>query len=69
MPDSSEAIPLLDRRQASLHIVDGNGYEPEAAEVQRCLRVGLLESPDMPLDESVAIMRALSDARRAWREA
>jgi predicted dehydrogenase len=31
----------------------------EAAEVARCIAAGLLESPAMPLDESVAIMRTM----------
>ncbi|HEX4430903.1 MAG TPA: Gfo/Idh/MocA family oxidoreductase [Frankiaceae bacterium] len=31
----------------------------EAAEVARCVAAGLLESPAMPLDESVAIMRTM----------
>ena len=31
----------------------------EADEVARCLREGLLESPLMPLDESVSIMETL----------
>ena len=37
----------------------GLGLHYEAAEVARCVRSGLLESPVMPLDESVAIMRTL----------
>jgi predicted dehydrogenase len=41
----------------------GNGYAHEALEVNRCLREGLLESPLMPLDESVALMGWL-DAMR-----
>jgi predicted dehydrogenase len=42
----------------------GNGLHHEAAEVGRCLREGLLESPVMPLDESVAIMETLDEIRR-----
>lgn len=41
-----------------------HGWNFEAAEVGRCLRAGLLESPTMPLDESVAIMRTLDEIRR-----
>ena len=37
----------------------GLGLHYEAAEVARCVRSGLLESPVMPLDESVAIMRTM----------
>lgn len=44
----------------------GNGYNYEAAEVGRCLREGLLESPTMPLDESLGIMRMLDLIRTQW---
>jgi predicted dehydrogenase len=40
------------------------GLRYEADEVARCLAEGLLESPGMPLDETVAIMRTM-DAVRA----
>lgn len=41
----------------------GNGYAHEALEVGRCLRAGLLESPLMPLSESVALMGWLDTMR------
>jgi predicted dehydrogenase len=44
--------------------VTGNGYGLEIAEVARCLRAGELESPLIPLDETVAILEILDDARR-----
>lgn len=37
----------------------GRGLWHQAAEVARCLREGLLESPFMPLDESVEIMKTM----------
>lgn len=43
-----------------------NGFEYEVREVARCLREGLLESPVLPLDESVAIMETLDQARAQW---
>jgi predicted dehydrogenase len=43
---------------------DGQGLRFQAVEVHRCLRAGLTESPDMPLDESCAIAGTL-DAIRA----
>jgi predicted dehydrogenase len=46
--------------------VAGNGYNYEAVEVMRCLREGRLESPGMPLDESLAIMRTLDGIRAQW---
>ena len=42
----------------------GNGYTHEAMEVGRCLRAGLRESPIVPLDESLAIMRVMDECRR-----
>jgi predicted dehydrogenase len=37
----------------------GRGYWHQADEVARCLREGLLESPLMPLDESISIMQTM----------
>lgn len=44
----------------------GNGYNYEAAEVGRCLRAGMKESPSMPLDETLAIMQTLDAIRAEW---
>jgi predicted dehydrogenase len=41
----------------------GLGYVHEAAEVVRCLREGLTESPVMPLDETVTVMRTMDEIR------
>lgn len=43
-----------------------NGYAFEAAEVARCLQAGALESPLMPLDESLTIMKTLDRCRAQW---
>jgi predicted dehydrogenase len=43
----------------------GNGYTHEALEVMRCLRAGDLESPQMPLDETVEIMHTIDRIRVA----
>jgi predicted dehydrogenase len=43
---------------------EGNGLRFEIAAVHRCLAAGLTESPDMALDESIALMTTL-DAIRA----
>ena len=40
---------------------EGRGMLYEADEVARCLREGLLESPAMPLDETIAIMRTIDE--------
>src|SRR4051794_50282 len=42
---------------------EGRGMQYEAAEVNRCLRKGLTESPLLPLDESLEIMGVLDEAR------
>jgi predicted dehydrogenase len=39
--------------------IPGNGYTFQAEEVARCLREGLLESPVLPLEESVQMMALL----------
>jgi predicted dehydrogenase len=44
----------------------GNGYETEAAEVGRCLRAGLRESPLVPLEDSLAVLRVVDAARRQF---
>lgn len=44
--------------------VEGNGLRFEAAEVGRCLRAGLTESPILPLEETVSIMETLDEVRR-----
>jgi dihydrodiol dehydrogenase / D-xylose 1-dehydrogenase (NADP) len=41
----------------------GNGMHFEADEIMRCLRAGEVESPLMPLDESVRIMETLDSIR------
>ena len=43
---------------------EGWGLRYQSDEVARCLREGLLESPLMPLEESISIM-ATMDAVRA----
>ncbi len=45
--------------------LDGHGYTYQAAEVARRVRAGEIESPLMPLDETVAIMRTLDTIRAA----
>ncbi len=47
----------------------GHGFSYEAEEVARCLRAGRTESPVMPLDGTLAVMRTLDAARAALRSA
>ncbi|MDQ2821912.1 MAG: Gfo/Idh/MocA family oxidoreductase [Pseudomonadota bacterium] len=41
----------------------GNGYVHEAIEAQRCLHAGLIESPLMTHDETLALMGVMDDIR------
>jgi|CZKW01.1.fsa_nt_gi predicted dehydrogenase len=54
--DGSEIERYEDRQQ-------GTGLRHEAAEVGRCLRAGLTESPLLPLDETLSIMEAMDEIR------
>jgi predicted dehydrogenase len=57
-------IGLNDGSEREFHFPRiGNGYAHEAMEVGRCLREGLLESPEMPLAESVELMGVLDELR------
>ena len=42
----------------------GLGYGNETAEVVRCLRAGLRESPLVPHAQTLSLMRQLDDVRR-----
>lgn len=43
-----------------------NGYEYEARETMRCLREGLIESPVMTHDDTLALMQTLDRIREQW---
>jgi predicted dehydrogenase len=43
--------------------IDGRGMQYQALEVERCIRHGLLESPVMPLHETVSIMETMDAIR------
>lgn len=45
---------------------EGNGFEHEAREAMRCLREGRTESPIIPLDDTLAVMRTLDTIRAQW---
>jgi predicted dehydrogenase len=52
--------------ETRLNFPPGDGYQFEAAEVMRCLRSGQLESPLMPLSESVSILKTADTLRTSW---
>jgi predicted dehydrogenase len=55
------------RADGTVRVIDtpflGNGYVHEAIEAGRCLRAGLLESPQMPHEETLSLMRLLDAIR------
>ncbi|MGH1363709.1 MAG: Gfo/Idh/MocA family protein [Calditrichia bacterium] len=63
----SLTITLATGKVETFHLpCSGTGYEYEAIEVMNCLRAGKLESPLMPLYESVAMMEAMDSLRNQW---
>ena len=48
------------------HPYSGDGLQFEIRHVHDCLRQGLTESPWMPLDETLRLMRTLDAIRRQW---
>ena len=43
-----------------------NGYEYQVIECLRCLETGLLESPMMPHEETINIMKQMDELRKEW---
>jgi predicted dehydrogenase len=58
-PSSFTFIPRRGEPASFGEVHEGRGLWHEADEVARCLEQGLLESPVMPLDETVAIMETM----------
>ena len=59
---SRSSFTLIPREGEPQRIFDPpaeGGLRHEADEVARCIEAGELESPEMPLDETVAIMRTM----------
>lgn len=68
---------FLGAKSATLHGADkseqtftdkgeGRGMIYEAEEAMRCLRAGLTESPGIPVDETLEIMKTLDALRKPW---
>ena len=43
-----------------------NGYEYQVLECMRCIREDLLESPMMPHEETISIMKQMDELRKEW---
>lgn len=48
------------------HPLEESGLHYQAIEVQRCLREGLVQSPGMPHDDTLAIARVMDTLRAQW---
>lgn len=60
-------LPLKKKKPLEIkQIFSGNGYNYEAQEVIRCLQTNQLESPIMPLDETMKIMEIMDSIRHQW---
>lgn len=60
-------LSVQERNPETLHLpLVGNGYNYEAEAVMDCLRDGQKECPRMPLDESIALMELMDQARAQW---
>jgi predicted dehydrogenase len=57
---------LAGRRERVVVPYVGDGYHYQAAEAARCLRAGLVESPTMPPDQTVAILEVMDRLRASW---
>jgi dihydrodiol dehydrogenase / D-xylose 1-dehydrogenase (NADP) len=64
----SRASLFIDKKEVEVieETIIGNALNYEAAEVMRCLKLGLKESPFMPLDESIQIMEIMDKIRKSW---
>lgn len=62
-----KASLIIDKKE--IEVLEGptdNALNYEAEEVMRCLKLGLKESPHMPLDESIQIMEIMDNIRKPW---
>ena len=64
----TKASLFINRQETEVieEAITGNALNYEAEEVMRCLRLGLKESPLMPLDESIQIMEIMDQIRKPW---
>lgn len=63
---SAELFPRGGQPEVFEHRTAAEGFEFELLEVERCIREGLLESPIIPLDESIAIIKTINQIRSDW---
>mmetsp|Transcript_12239 Transcript_12239/g.15264 ORF Transcript_12239/g.15264 Transcript_12239/m.15264 type:complete len:98 (+) Transcript_12239:226-519(+) len=68
LPEGVEALPVktpgegeAEGHVPGFHFVNSQGLTYEAAEVNRCLREGLTESPKLTSDQCLDILRIISE--------
>jgi predicted dehydrogenase len=62
-------LKIFKNNQLVQHITmpyEGNGLQFEIEEVNSCIRNGKKESPKMPLDETLEIMKTLDKIKASW---
>jgi dihydrodiol dehydrogenase / D-xylose 1-dehydrogenase (NADP) len=60
-------LTVIDKEPLTVEVLlEGNGYNYQAAAVMDCLKEGKVESELMPLAESLAIMRIMDNLREQW---
>ncbi len=64
----TKASLFIDNKEVDVieEAIIGNALNYEAEEVMRCMNEGLKESPYMPLDESIQIMKIMDKIRKPW---
>lgn len=62
---TDQVILIRDGREELIQC-EANGFEHEIRETHRCIRAGLIESPLMPLDETLETMRTMDALRAQW---
>lgn len=62
----TDDVILIRNGHEELIRCEANGFEHEIRETHRCIRAGLIESPLMPLDETLETMRTMDALRAQW---
>ncbi len=64
----TKATLVIDKKEVEVveEALFGRGLSSEAQEVMRCMKAGLKESPYMPLEESLQIMKIMDEIRAPW---
>ena len=61
LPENIVALSTKDGETPGFNFVNSQGLAYEAAEVNRCFREGLIESPSFSTQQCIEILRLISD--------